>query len=145
MAAPFNWHWTQWIMEWCRSTLSATTDPALHVKTISLVLRTESATDNTPSVLSLSTPPSSLLPLSLCRRVFSILFHLSFLFRVVRFVFSISFLLSFRSTFRASFAPFERNGDFRDEGVRTGTAFNFNFFFFFFVARGSEIEYASEF
>lgn len=43
MAAPFNWHWTQWIMEWWRGlpTLYASGGgpPPLHVKTISLVLR----------------------------------------------------------------------------------------------------------
>lgn len=39
MAAPFNWHWTQWIMEWwCGPPLSGG-GPPLHVKTISLVLR----------------------------------------------------------------------------------------------------------
>jgi len=56
MAAPFNWHWTQWIMERRaapgRRTLAIVVAPALHVKTISrfmsesvLVGRTRRARD----------------------------------------------------------------------------------------------------
>lgn len=49
MAAPFNWHWTQWIMEWwCGPPLSGG-GPPLHVKTISLVLRVRKCHPCAPS------------------------------------------------------------------------------------------------
>lgn len=62
MAAPFNWHWTQWIMEWCRPCPRRPPPPVappLHVKTISLVLRTK-----VPPRATHPPPPATAHPLS---------------------------------------------------------------------------------
>lgn len=100
MAAPFNWHWTQWIMEWCRPTLPSTRLrwPCTSCQNHFACFTYESAImplDNTlySIFLLLRSCAHSFSLDRRCSPFYSSVLFLGFTFCVIRFVSSISFLV----------------------------------------------------